>query len=281
MALPPSARLAVIAGGGDLPLELAQAAATGGTAPLIVRLAGETDRSFAGCETVDLALEQLGDLPALLRRFGCTHVVLAGSVTRRPRIRDIRFRWTMVPVAFRVWRALKLGDDGLLKVVVGEFSRLGFGVVSVADLLPSAIVSTGPLTRRAATDGEVATARVALDAARAIGALDAGQAAIAVGGRVVALEGAEGTASMIGRVAELRQAGRLPAGRGGVLAKCPKPNQERRADLPAIGPETVEAAAAAGLDGIALEAEGVIVVSMRDTIDRADALGLFIIGMRP
>lgn len=281
MALPPGARLAVIAGGGDLPLELAQAAASGGTAPLIVRLVGETDRPFEPYETVDLALEQLGDLPALFRRFGCNHVVLAGSVNRRPRIRDIRMRWTLLPMAFRVWRALKLGDDGLLRVLVGEFARLGFTVLSVADLLPSSIVSPGTLTRRAATENEAATARVALAAARAIGVLDAGQAAIAIGGRVVALEGAEGTASMIGRVAELRRAGRLPAGRGGVLAKCPKPDQERRADLPAIGPDTVEAAAAAGLDGIALEAEGVIVVSMRDTIDRADALGLFIIGIRP
>ena len=79
--------------------------------------------------------------------------------------------------------------------------------------------------------------------------LDAGQAAVAINDRVVALEAAEGTDAMLDRVALLRQNGRLRPNdrRAGVLAKCAKPQQDLRVDMPTIGPKTIEGAAAAGL----------------------------------
>ena len=61
-----------------------------------------------------------------------------------------------------------------------------------------------------------------------------------------------------------------------MLFKGPKPGQDRRIDLPAIGPATVAGAAAAGLAGIAVEAGGVMILDRAETIAAADAAGLFL-----
>jgi len=119
-----------------------------------------------------------------------------------------------------------------------------------------------------------------MQAARAIGALDAGQAAVVVGGRVIALEGAEGTDTMLLRVAEVRAAGRARwDGRAGVLAKRPKPQQDLRVDMPTIGPNTVRAAADAGLAGIAVAAGKVMIPDRPETVRAADATGLFLVSV--
>ncbi|MGH7059531.1 MAG: UDP-2,3-diacylglucosamine diphosphatase LpxI domain-containing protein, partial [Stellaceae bacterium] len=78
---------------------------------------------------------------------------------------------------------------------------------------------------------------------------------------------------------ELRATGRAGrGGRSGVLVKAPKPGQEERVDMPTIGPDTVNEAAAAGLDGIAVA--GQVLMAERDaTIAAADRHGLFLVGV--
>jgi DUF1009 family protein len=116
-------------------------------------------------------------------------------------------------------------------------------------------------------------------AAEAIGALDIGQGAVAIGGRAIALEGLEGTNGLLERVRDLRGHGRLAGKTGGVLVKCLKPGQELRADLPTVGPTTIELAHAAGLSGIAVEAGRSLVIDGPELVARADALGLFALGL--
>ncbi|WP_284219799.1 UDP-2,3-diacylglucosamine diphosphatase LpxI domain-containing protein, partial [Shinella yambaruensis] len=101
------------------------------------------------------------------------------------------------------------------------------------------------------------------------------------GGRVVALEGAEGTDAMLERVAGLRAAGRISARRKGVLVKLCKPEQDLRADLPSIGVETLRRARAAGLAGIAVEAGRSLVLERAALVAEADANGLFVTGIVP
>jgi DUF1009 family protein len=95
----------------------------------------------------------------------------------------------------------------------------------------------------------------------------------------VALEGIEGTDGLLERVAGLRGHGRLAGASGGVLVKCAKPGQELRADLPTIGLHTVEAVHRAGLVGIGVEAERALILDQRRLIERADELGIFVIGL--
>jgi DUF1009 family protein len=99
--------------------------------------------------------------------------------------------------------------------------------------------------------------------------------------RVLAIEAAEGTDRMLARIGELRQSGRIAAATGrGVLVKAAKRGQDRRVDLPSIGPGTVEGAARAGLAGIAVVAGSTIIAEPALTGAAADRERLFVIGMR-
>ncbi len=106
--------------------------------------------------------------------------------------------------------------------------------------------------------------------------MDVGQGCVVQAGAVLAVEAIEGTDAMLGRAGGLA----LP-GPGGVLVKLVKPGQDRRADLPTIGPRTVAAAHAAGLRGVAFEAGGTLLFDRDACVRAADAAGLFLLGIRP
>ena len=111
--------------------------------------------------------------------------------------------------------------------------------------------------------------------ARALGALDIGQAVVVQQGLVLGVEAIEGTDALLRRCAALRR-----EGPGGVLVKVEKPGQEQRADRPTIGPQTVALAAEAGLRGIAVEAGATIVLDRDEVVAAADRAGLFVLGIR-
>jgi DUF1009 family protein len=181
------------------------------------------------------------------------------------------------------WRAAKflarvgyraLGDDGLLKAIIREFEGEGFRVVGADAILSSAVAPVGPLGRHAPDAQAEDDIALGFRIVRALGALDIGQAAVVQQGLVLGVEAIEGTDALIARCAGLRR-----EGAGGVLVKAPKPGQERRADLPTIGPRTVEAAAAAGLRGIAIEAGASLVIDRAALVAAADRTGLFVVGV--
>jgi UDP-2,3-diacylglucosamine hydrolase len=97
---------------------------------------------------------------------------------------------------------------------------------------------------------------------------------------VLAIEAAEGTDRMLARIAELRVGGRLgtPARRG-VLVKAAKRGQDRRIDLPSIGPQTIEGVARAQLAGIAVVAGSTVVAEPERLGALADRAGLFVLGV--
>ncbi|TIS58850.1 MAG: DUF1009 domain-containing protein [Mesorhizobium sp.] len=279
--LAPGARVGIIAGGGSLPVEVAAGLAGRGHSPVVIMIEGEVDRKsdLAGYEHENLALEDIGSLVSLLRRRKISHLVLAGEVRRRPRLIDLRLSLGLLAVVPSMIMALASGDDGLLKVLTRGLEARGVRVVGAHEIVPELVAAEGSLTKAAPRKSDWRDIRAAHAAAKAIGALDIGQAAVAIGGRAIALEGIEGTHGLLERTRQLRGHGRLAGRTRGVLVKCAKPGQELRADLPSIGPFTVEAAHAAGLAGIAVEAGRSLVLEGPATIARANALGLFVIGL--
>lgn len=279
--LGPGARVGIVAGGGILPVEVAAGSTAQGHRPFVVLIEGEADRTaeLTAYEHRRLSLEQIGSLIPLLKRKGVTHVVLAGEIKRRPKLRNIRLTPSLLAMIPQVVAALARGDDGLLRIVTRGFEARGFRVLGAHEVVPRLAAAEGVLTRTGPEKQDWLDIDAARSAAKAIGALDIGQAAIAVGGRVIALEGIEGTAALLDRARLLRGHGRIAGKTRGVLVKCAKPGQELRADLPSIGPQTVEAAHAAGLAGIGVEAGHSLVLDGPATIARANALGLFIVGL--
>lgn len=279
--LAPDAKVGIIAGGGSLPVEVAISLAGQGYPPVIILIEGEADRkSELDCyEHENLALEDIGSLASLLKRRGISHLVLAGEIRRRPRLIDMRPSLGLIAVVPSVVMALARGDDGLLKVLTRALEARGVKVVGAHEVVPELVAAEGALTKAAPLKSDWRDIKAAHAAAMAIGALDIGQAAVAIGGRAIALEGIEGTDALLDRTRQLRGHGRLAGRTRGVLVKCAKPGQELRADLPSIGPQTIEAAHAAGLAGVAVEAGRSLILEGPTVVARADALGLFVIGL--
>jgi DUF1009 family protein len=209
----------------------------------------------------------------LLREQGCVDLVLVGPV-KRPSILSLRPDAEGARILARIGRAAFSGDDGLLAAVVKVLGEEGFRVLGAHEILGEALGPAGLLTK-AAPDGQaMADVGRGVTVTRALGAVDVGQGCVVQQGIVLCVEAIEGTDAMLARAAQVRR-----PGPGGVLVKLVKPGQDRRADLPTIGPDTIRAAAAAGLRGVAFEAGGTILIDRAALITAADAVGLFVIGL--
>lgn len=211
----------------------------------------------------------------LLRAHDCRELVMVGSV-RRPSILDLRPDALAVRLLGRIGRAAFAGDDGLLAAIVRVLHEEGFVVVGADSVLREAVGPAGLLSRAAPDATAMADIERGIVVARALGAVDVGQGCIVQQGIVLAVEAVEGTDAMLARAAGLAR-----RGPGGVLVKLVKPGQERRADLPTLGPETIRLAALACLRGIAFEAGGTLIAERETTIAAVDAAGLFLLGLDP
>ncbi len=266
--------LGILAGGGPFPGQVARAAQLQGRPVFIVGFEDFAEPAIVGPYPHAMArLGAAGKILQLLREHGCADLVLVGPV-RRPSLLDLRPDAEGARILARIGRSLFAGDDGLLGALVRVLGEEGFRVIGAHEVLGSALGPRGQAGR--VKPDEQALADIARGAAvlRAMGDADVGQACVVQQGCVLAVEAIEGTDRMITRAGELRQ-----PGVGGVLVKMAKAGQDRRADLPTIGPRTLLAAKAAGLRGVAFEAGGTLVTDLAACIEAADAAGLFLLGV--
>ncbi|SBV95596.1 Lipid-A-disaccharide synthase (modular protein) [uncultured Alphaproteobacteria bacterium] len=266
-------KIGIIAGGGDLPRLLLSACRAAGREPFVLAIEGYAAPDLtAGTEHAWVRLGALGEAFRALKRAGVVEVVFAGAI-RRPSLAALKPDARGAAFLARVG-GKALGDDGLLRAVAAEFAREGLALKGAHELLSDVLAREGLYGSLAPDAAALADVARGVDVAKGVGALDVGQGAVVQQGIVLAVEAVEGTDSMLGRCAELRR-----EGPGGVLVKVCKPGQDRRLDLPTIGVDTVEAAAAAGLRGIAVEAGAALVLDAAAVGARADALGLFVQGL--
>ncbi|HEX2527653.1 MAG TPA: UDP-2,3-diacylglucosamine diphosphatase LpxI [Geminicoccus sp.] len=268
-------RLAIVAGGGPMPRRLADTARAAGRDVFIVALDGITDPStFDGLPHGTVGIGQLGKAIDLLHRENISEVCMIGPV-KRPSFSAMGLDARAISVLPKLLRTGR-GDDALLKLVLGELEAEGFRVVGAHELEAGLLAPAGVLGRHAPDSDAQRDIQLGLTVARALGLLDVGQAVVVQQEQVIGVEAVEGTDRLLERCAELRL-----AGRGGVLVKVKKPQQERRADLPTVGTGTVARAVAAGLAGIAVEAEQTLLVDREATVAACDQAGLFLLGIDP
>lgn len=280
MAAPSAAgRLAVVAGGGALPKLVVRSAEAAGRRAVVFAIAGEADPGVFGAAPVHvLRWGEIGRLFRLIEEEACGEAVFVGAIAARPAYRTLLPDLGAMRLMPRILKLLRGGDDSLLSGVAAIFAERGIRLTSPLDVAPDLALPAGLQTRRGPAPDDVDDVAKAAAAARAIGALDIGQAAVAVAGRVVALEAAEGTDDLLDRVAALRRAGRLREA-GGCLVKCMKPRQDPRLDLPTIGPETAARAKKAGLAGVAAEAGRTLLAGRSETLAAFEAADLFLLGL--
>jgi len=273
--------LGIIAGGGELPRAVAESARAGGRAVFVVALRGMCGEWAKEFPHDWVSLGEPGRALKSLAGAGTKDVLLAGKV-ERPKFSELKLDAKGVMVLPRVIAAARQGDDALLRMLVGLFEDAGFRAVGVAEAAPGLVVGEGPLGRVLPNDDHKADIARAFAIVRALGALDVGQAAAVCEGLALAVEAAEGTDAMIGRIGQLRDNLRgTPQKKRGVLVKALKPTQDAKTDMPVVGVETVRRAADVGLAGIALEAGKSLVVGKDAVAAEADRLGLFVVGVTP
>lgn len=258
--------LALIAGRGDLPLRIASVAR-----PAVILELEDGAAGMPGAK--HFRIEHLGSLMSDLGRRGVTEICFAGSV-RRPKVDPTAIDDDTMPLVPRILDAIRSGDDTALRTILGLFEERGFKIRAAHELDPTLLPKPGVQTRAQPSERDQDDARRAAAVVAALGGADVGQACCVSAGQALAVEALWGTDWMLASLAEGRRPRADPS--GGLLFKAPKPDQDRRVDLPTIGPGTVSGAAAAELHGVVIEAGGVMVMDFDRTLAAADEAGLFL-----
>jgi UDP-2,3-diacylglucosamine hydrolase len=276
MAVAEPGTLAIIAGGGTLPCDVAEAARATGRNVHIIGISGFADEPITRFPHTWVKLGQVGRLLATLESQNCSDIVIIGSVSR-PEISTVRFDLGAIKILPRVLSLTVGGDDKVLSAIVRFFEEKGYKVRSASDVVPSLLAAEGTLGKASPHADDLPDIALGFEVIGGLGRFDIGQAVVVARGHVIAVEAVEGTDAMLARAGDLKQwHGRNK--RVGVLIKAPKPSQEMRVDLPTIGPNTIEKVAAAGLAGIAVAAGQVLIADRQATIEAANRHGLFVVG---
>ena len=279
-AVVPQASIAIVCGGGNIPGAIADAIARSGRRPVMLAIRGWADPKQVERHTHHwVAVGQLGRLFRLAQAEHCREVIFIGTLMR-PALRQIRLDWHTIRMMPRIVRAFAGGDDRLLSGIARLAEERGLHIIGVKDVAPEIIVPVGVLGRYQPTARDRTDIARGLHLIATLGPFDVGQAVVVANNHVLAVEAAEGTDNMLGRIADLRKQGRLSTSEGvGVLVKAPKPKQDRRFDLPTIGPQTVVNVMKAGLAGIALAADNTIMADAEEVVAAADRAKIFLVGV--
>jgi DUF1009 family protein len=271
--------LGIVCGGGTVPVAVAEAVGRRGRRVVLFAVRGWADpAAVAAYPHHWVAIGQLGRFCRLARAEGCRDIVLIGAVVR-PAVSQIRLDWGTLRRMPEFIGYYHGGDDRLLTGVSRVLALEGFRVVGAHEVAPSITAPLGALGRHRSSAEDETDIELGLALLAATSPFDIGQSVVVARGHVLALEAAEGTDAMLERVAALREAGRVRQPRGtGVLVKAPKLRQDRRFDLPSIGPDTATRLACAGLAGISVIAGATIVAEPQKLIETADREGLFVVG---
>ncbi len=275
-AAPEAGPLGILAGNGHLPLEVANEVSARGRAVHIVGLQGSATPEIERHPHTWVNLGRVGAMLRAFRSAGCQEIVILGGV-RRPDLKTLRVDTGFFVNLPAILGLMRGGDDSVLRRVVRFFEGQGFRVIGAQDVAPSLLMGSAVLGPAALADHHRRDIETGFALISALGGLDVGQAVVIADGRPVAIEAAEGTDAMLERLARLRSQGR--GGAGGVLVKAPKPGQELRVDLPTIGPRTIIAAAAAGLSGVAVAADGVLLAERDQLRESLEKTGVFLAGV--
>jgi DUF1009 family protein len=243
--------MAVIAGDGGLPVEIAKRLTGQGNAPVVFTMRGD-EETFRGIADplVRFRYPSLSRLLREIRRRGVESVIMAGHIPKKliyvPALLD--------PLFLKLMAKSARDDHSLLAAVVAAFENEGISVLPYRDILPELLAPEGQLGHRPPTREETRDLEYGASVLSVTLPCSFGQALVVAERAVVAVEALEGTDAMIERAGSLVH--------GGVLVKMMRVDQDSRYDLPTVGPETLENMACAGLTCLAVEARRTLILEV-------------------
>jgi DUF1009 family protein len=266
-------RVALVAGNGVMPLQIIKSCREKGVdvfTVCLVPFAREED--YADVPHVMARIGEVGKILNYFRENDAMDIVMSGGI-KRPAFKELIPDWEGTKMLAKL-ALKKLGDDSLFRAVIADLEARGFRVRGIEEVVPEMMFYEGIYGKVKPSKDDMEDIRRGIEVAKALGAVDVGQAVVVQEGMVLAVEAAEGTDMMLERAAAVRKPGKAP-----VMVKIKKPGQDTRTDMPAIGIRTIEKLKACGIGGIAVESGGILVIERRETIECADREGIFIIGM--
>lgn len=268
-------RLGLICGGGLFPAEVARAAQLNGYDILALLIRDNEAPGMEAYPHMHVRIAEVGKMLKKLRDQHIQDVCLIGHL-KRPSLSSLRPDWGAVRYIPDFIPLFQGGDNHLLAGIVRFLEAQGFHVKGAHEVAPHLLAKAGETGQHSPTKDTLNDIEKGQQLLQALSPFDIGQGVVIHRGRVLAVEGPEGTKSMLARVSEL-----LPKKGEGVFLKGPKAGQDWRIDLPAVGPDTVKEVAAAGLAGIAIQAGGVLMLEPENMQKLADENCLFIHGWNP
>jgi len=266
--------IGLIAGSGMMPVEIIKHCNKHNIPVFVVGL-----EPFATAEQLNDAphifakMGEAGKILKALKENNVRDIVLAGGI-KRPSFKELIPDWEGMKIVAKL-AMKKMSDDNLFRAVMDEIENRGFKIVGIEEVVPEMLFQEGVYGNVKPSKEDMDDIERGWTVAKAIGAVDVGQAVVVQEGLVLAMEAIEGTDAMLARAASLRKEGKKP-----IMVKVLKPGQDMRVDLPAIGLQTMELFVQYGIGGIAVEAGGILLIEKEAVIKKADENGVFIVGMK-
>ena len=267
-------KLGMIAGGGMMPVEIIKHCNNTGVEIFVIGI--EPYASEDQLKDAPHSFAKMAEAGKMLKAFkdnNVYNIVLAGGI-KRPSFKEMIPDWEGVKLMAKL-AIKKMSDDSMFRAVMDEIEKHGFKVVGIEEVVPEMLFSEGLYGKVKPSSEDMDDIQRGITVAKALGAVDVGQAVVVQEGMVLAVEAVEGTDMMLSRAATVKKAGKAP-----VMVKVLKPGQDMRVDLPAIGLQTIEQLKKYGIKGIAVEAGGILLIEREAVIKMADEAGIFIIGMK-
>jgi len=267
-------KLGMIAGGGMMPVEIIKYCNRTGREIFVVGIEPYAkEENLRDAPHIFARIAETGKILKTMEKNNVHDVVLAGGI-KRPSLKEMIPDWEGAKLIAKL-AIKKMSDDNLFRAAMDEIERHGFKVVGIQEVVPEMLFSEGLYGKTQPTPEDMDDIQRGITVAKALGAVDVGQAVAVQEGMVLAVEAVEGTDMMLSRAATVKKQGKPP-----VMVKILKPGQDIRVDLPTIGLQTIEQLKKYGMKGIAVEADGILLIEREAVIKMADEAGIFIIGMK-
>jgi UDP-2,3-diacylglucosamine hydrolase len=266
-------KLGIIAGSGGLPVKIISICKQTGRDFFVLAFHDQTDEDLVeGLPHEWAHLGEVNKALSALTNAGAEEVVFCGRINR-PSLSSLKLDKRGAKMMAKL--ALKgMGDDAVLKAIMKEVEKEGLTPVGVQDVIGGILATEGKFGTHTPDEQALQDIKRGREVLQSMSTADVGQAVVIQEGMVLGVEAIEGTDELIKRSGTLKRPGSK-----GILVKMRKLNQDERADLPTVGPETVKQIKDAGLGGIAVETGGTIIIDREELITLADQSGIFIVGV--
>ena len=267
-------KVGMIAGGGNMPVEIIKHCKEKGIEIFVIGLESfATEEQLKDAPHCFAKIAEAGKMMKAFKKNDIHHIVLAGGI-KRPSLKELIPDWEGMKILAKL-AMKKMSDDNLFRALINEIENMGFKILGIEEVVPEMMFYEGVYGKVKPSKEDMDDIERGFTVAKALGAVDVGQAVVVQEGMVLAVEAIEGTDMVLSRAAALKKPGKAP-----VMVKVLKPKQDMRVDLPAIGILTIEQLKKYGIKGIAVEAGGVLLIEREAVIKMANDNGIFIIGIK-